>query len=113
MTSRKEVASMSERGRRTSTDSDGSGTEQFKQPLKGGDSTMKQQTTKKAIAATLALSIATMPALSWSGWVDDWMTQKTSTSPSYYEGAKRGYYTGGSFSARWPNGTDYPVTVTM
>ncbi|TWJ19723.1 conjugal transfer protein TraH [Geobacter argillaceus] len=74
---------------------------------------MKQQTAKKTIAATLALSIATMPALSWSGWVDDWMTQKTSTSPSYYEGAKRGYYTGGSFSARWPNGTDYPVTVTM
>src|SRR6185369_4988461 len=31
----------------------------------------------------------------------------------YYEGAKRGYYTGGTFSARWPNGNDYPVTVTM
>ena len=74
---------------------------------------MKRKTAKKIVAATLALAIATTPALSWSGWVDDWMSQKTSTSPSYYEGAKRGYYTGGSFSARWPNGTDYPVTVTM
>lgn len=74
---------------------------------------MKRKQMKKTIAATLSLAIATTPALSWSGWVDDWMTQKTSTSPSYFEGAKRGYYTGGSFSARWPNGTDYPITVTL
>jgi len=61
---------------------------------------MKRKKAEKTIAATLALAIVTMPALSWSGWVDDWMTQKTATSPSYYEGAKRGYYTGGTFSAR-------------
>lgn len=74
---------------------------------------MKRKKSTKVIAATLAVAMTAMPALSWSGWVDDWMTQKTATSPSYYEGAKRGYYTGGTFSARWPNGTDYPVTVTL
>ena len=74
---------------------------------------MARNNSTRITAATLALAIAGMPALSWSGWVDDWMTQKTTTSPSYYEGAKRGYYTGGTFSARWPNGNDYPVTVTL
>ena len=35
-----------------------------------------------------------------AGWVDDWLQQKTETSPGYFEGQKRGYFTGGSFSAR-------------
>ena len=41
------------------------------------------------------------------------MQQKSSTSPSYYEGAKRGYHTGGSFSARWANNDDRLVTATL
>lgn len=68
----------------------------------------------KTTAVSLALSIALSPTVSWSGgWVDDWIQQKSSTSPSYYEGSKRGYYTGGSFSARWPNSNDFLVSASL
>jgi len=46
-----------------------------------------------------------------AGWVDDWMTQSTGSSPGYFEGQQRGYYSGGSFSGRWPSTADYPVTI--
>jgi conjugative transfer pilus assembly protein TraH len=48
-----------------------------------------------------------------AAWVDDWLNQRTTTSPNYFSGQQRGYYSGGSFSARWPNSADYPVTVEM
>ena len=48
-----------------------------------------------------------------AAWVDDWLDQRTTTSPNYFSGQQRGYYSGGSFSARWPNTADYPVTVEM
>ena len=63
--------------------------------------------TAAAIAATLCIGPS-----SRAGLVDNWLTQKTETSPGYFEGQKRGFYTAGSFSARWPTGTDYPLTVT-
>lgn len=44
-------------------------------------------------------------------WVDDWLDQRTTTSPNYFHGQERGYYSGGSFSTRWSNTNDYPVTV--
>ncbi|MEI6704482.1 MAG: conjugal transfer protein TraH [Deltaproteobacteria bacterium] len=75
---------------------------------------MKHGILFKTTAASLALSIALSPTVSWSGgWVDDWIQQKNSTSPSYYEGSKRGYYTGGSFSARWPNNNDFLVSASL
>jgi conjugative transfer pilus assembly protein TraH len=49
--------------------------------------------------------------LSFAGWVDDWITQHTETSPGYYEGQKRGYWTAGSFNARWQKGYDHLFTV--
>lgn len=58
----------------------------------------------------LALQMMTTPALA-AGWVDDWLTQTTSTSATYFEGQKRGYYSAGSYSARWPVNNDYLVTV--
>ncbi|BDV41574.1 conjugal transfer protein TraH [Geotalea uraniireducens] len=68
----------------------------------------------KLIAAAVAVSLAGFPGSApGSGWVDDWIKQKSSTSPSYYEGAKRGYYTGGGFSARWANSNDYLVTASL
>jgi len=48
-----------------------------------------------------------------AAWVDDWLDQRTTTSPNYFSGQQRGYYSGGSFSARWPNSVDYPITVEM
>ena len=61
-----------------------------------------------AIITTLMLAGNTSAA-----WVDDWLNQRTTTSPNYFSGQQRGYYSGGSFSARWPNSADYPVTVEM
>ncbi len=44
-------------------------------------------------------------------WVDDWLQQRVVTSPDYFQGQERGYYSVGSFSSRWSNTTDYPLTV--
>ena len=58
----------------------------------------------------LALLLSATPVMA-AGWVDDWLTQTTSTSSTYFEGQKRGYYSAGSYSARWPVNNDYLVTV--
>jgi conjugative transfer pilus assembly protein TraH len=61
-----------------------------------------------ALALILGLLVGTLARASF---VDDWITQHTETSPGYFEGQKRGYFTGGSFSARWPQTKDYLVSV--
>ncbi len=61
-----------------------------------------------ALALILGLIVGTFAR---AGFVDDWITQHTETSPGYFEGQKRGYFTGGSFSARWPQTKDYLVSV--
>lgn len=61
-------------------------------------------------AVLLTTPIFLSPHLSHAGFVDEWITQKTETDAGYFEGQKRGYFTGGSFSARWPVQSDYPVT---
>lgn len=48
-----------------------------------------------------------------AGWVSDWVQQKTSVSPNYFQGQKRGYFTAGSYSARWqPSGTISPFGIS-
>ena len=59
------------------------------------------------VALLLGLLVGTIAR---AGFVDDWITQKSETSPGYFEGQKRGYFTGGSFSARWPQTRDYLVS---
>ena len=44
-----------------------------------------------ALALILGLLVGT---LARAGFVDDWITQHTETSPGYFEGQKRGYFTG-------------------
>lgn len=44
-------------------------------------------------------------------WVDDWLQQRSVGGPDYFHGQERGYYQGGSFSTRWSNTNDYPLTV--
>lgn len=61
--------------------------------------------------ALLLIAVLLIPAPARAGWVDDWLTQNTSNPPDYFAGQKRGYYSGGSFSARWPNNATYPITV--
>ena len=48
-----------------------------------------------------------------AGWVDDWLQQQAGTSPNYFSGQQRGYYSGGSFSGRWHSTAEYPVTVEV
>lgn len=66
---------------------------------------------RRSIAAILAATIVCHQPMAYAGWVDDWLQSKTSTSPGYFEGQARGYATAGSFSARWPSRTDYPISV--
>ncbi len=64
----------------------------------------------RLIIAILLAGLLT-PAVVRSAWVDDWLRQRTTTSPHYFSGQQRGYYSGGSFNARWPSTADYPVTL--
>lgn len=72
---------------------------------------MKKKTNKwlKCLTAGV-LAVAVFAQTATAGWVDDWMTN--STSPGSFAGEKRGYFTGGGFSARWRTGTEPLVTVT-
>ncbi|WP_319549521.1 conjugal transfer protein TraH [Desulfogranum marinum] len=65
------------------------------------------------IVAVLTTSLLLHPGAATSAWVDDWLNQRTTTSPNHLYGQQRGYYSGGSFSTRWPSKTDYPITVEM
>ena len=69
----------------------------------------KRRLTLFATALTILLLLH--PVIASSAWVDDWLDQKTTTSPNYLSGQQRGYYSGGSFNARWPNSVSYPVTI--
>lgn len=63
------------------------------------------------LAVALTISLLLHPVVASSAWVDDWLDQKTTTSPNYLSGQQRGYYSGGSFNARWPSSASYPVTI--
>ncbi len=68
----------------------------------------------KVIAVLVAVGFLFSPfstGVLLAGWVDDWITQKTETSPGYFEGQKRGYFNAGSFSARWQQNNDYLFTA--
>ena len=58
--------------------------------------------------ALIALSPLNVHA---GGWVDDWLDQKNTTPAGHFEGQKRGYWTGGSFSGRVHTSKDYFATV--
>jgi conjugative transfer pilus assembly protein TraH len=63
---------------------------------------MRKPTTAYLLLAMIALSpVEATPA----DWVDDWLTQKTGQGAGHLQGQKRGYLSGGSFSARTQNGT--------
>lgn len=69
---------------------------------------------KKAVFLIIVIcTLLSLQVPTRAGWVDDWLQQKVESSPGYFEGQKRGYVTGGSFSARWHPTTDYPVTLML
>ncbi|MRR35846.1 hypothetical protein EG829_14435, partial [bacterium] len=47
-----------------------------------------------------------------ANWVDDWVSATSGGGPMYFEGQKRGYYSGGGFSARWGSSVDPLLTIT-
>ena len=47
-----------------------------------------------------------------ANWVDDWVSATSGGGPMYFEGQKRGFYSGGGFSARWGSTVDPLVTIT-
>jgi conjugative transfer pilus assembly protein TraH len=65
------------------------------------------------VPVLLSIGLAGWPTPGLCGWVDDWLTSRIESSPGYFAGQTRGYYTVGSFSARWPSTADYPVTVEL
>ena len=66
---------------------------------------------KNIVVAVIAGAMLSVPSAQAAGWVDDWLTQRAGSSPNYFAGQQRGYYSGGSFSGCWHNTTSYPVTV--
>ena len=68
---------------------------------------------KKVIAILILMFVMLSATVCYAGWVDDWLQQKTVSGPDYLEGQKRGYFTAGSFSARWPQTNDYLASVNM
>ena len=70
---------------------------------------MKKIHTAIVLAIGMSWAVAQTAA---AGWVDDWVSQKSGSSPSYINGQERGYFSGGNFSMRWQDKTDYPITVT-
>ena len=59
------------------------------------------------ITVVVAAIAILLPVSAFAGWMDDFINQQTVTDAGYFEGQKRGYMTGGSFSARWKTGNDY------
>ena len=65
---------------------------------------------KRFVSALLLIIFISVPIMGYpAGWVDDWLDQKTGQGAGYFEGQKRGYASGGTFSARVYNGGNEPL----
>lgn len=61
----------------------------------------------KRFVQILMVVILSAPGMLYAGFADEWIDQQTSTAAGSYEGQKRGYFTGGSYSARWQMSNDH------
>lgn len=68
---------------------------------------------KKKLSIAAAVIMILFPVGASCAWVDDWLEQRTTTSPNYFAGQERGYYAAGSFSTRWPSNNSYPLTFEL
>jgi conjugative transfer pilus assembly protein TraH len=64
------------------------------------------------VAACLLAGAVTFGTVAYADFADDWVSQTSGTKPGYFQGSQRGYFTGGSFSARWPASNDSLVTIS-
>lgn len=72
----------------------------------------KQRITAASMLIVLSATATIGPGMAFGGFVDDWVTQKSSTGASSYQGAQRGYYSGGSFSSRVATSNDNLVSIS-
>jgi conjugative transfer pilus assembly protein TraH len=81
--------------------------------LRRTDRDQEEEMMKRAFLMLSAMIvIAGYPPAAYAGFADDWLANSTTTSPSYFEGQKRGYLSAGGFSARWKTSNDYLLSVT-
>jgi len=66
---------------------------------------------EKRLITTLTAAFVLFASSAGAAWVDDWLQQRSVNSPNYFHGSERGFYQAGSFSTRWSNTNDYPLTV--
>ena len=62
---------------------------------------------------TIIITILLVSTLAQANWVDDWGDQSTRSGPSYFEGQKRNYFTGGAYQARFRNSNESLFSVQM
>lgn len=67
---------------------------------------------KKILSAVFFISLTFTGYALGASWIDDWLSQTSNAGPSYFSGQQRGYYSGGSFSARFQTSRSYPVSVS-
>ena len=70
---------------------------------------------KTIITAVVIITLITHAGNASANFVDDWISQSgqtAMTNPSYYQGAQRGYYSGGGISMRWPQTSDNLLSIT-
>ena len=61
----------------------------------------------------LALIQLLIVSSAFAGWIDDWIDMQASTSPGYFEGSKRNYFSFGSWAARNYTTSDYLMTISL
>jgi len=64
-----------------------------------------------ALVILVLFSILSITTPTRAAWIDDWIDQRTTTSPDYFEGQKRHYGTLGGFSARWQPSQDHLFSI--
>jgi len=66
---------------------------------------------KTLVISVFLLMVFALAVPARAGWIDDWVQQKVTSGPDYFEGQKRGYVTFGQFQARVPMQKDYLLSI--
>ncbi len=68
---------------------------------------------KKILALLMPFIFLIMTTQAQADWVSDWVQQETSTTPNYFQGQQRGFFTAGSFNARWQHANNFnPINIS-
>lgn len=67
---------------------------------------------KSTLRMLFASVVVIGSSTAYAGWTDDWITSKTQSGPSTFEGQKRNYWSGGTYNARFGFTTEHVVSFT-